>query len=302
MGQKNSQPCIQFTVVSLKHDSIETIRRKIHHACKTLGFFIVIDHGLEQQAEEMFQRSKDFFNVDIPTKSQLTNRSNHFRVGIGCGYDNLLKPKNENSDCKECYAVYGPENDIDRFWVKEEVLPGFMNDAHQFYNNIHKLALSILEHMAIAQNREPGFYTKAHTSKNSNSTLRFHRYPAQEIEREGVGPHSDWGTITLLWQDEIGGLYVYDYASKLWYEAMPMKGALFVNCGDLMNKWYSEYISVPHRVRTRPHKDDRYSIAFFMRPDRATIIQDKTAEEFACTKILKRSTIDKPVEETHKSD
>jgi isopenicillin N synthase-like dioxygenase len=92
-------------------------------------------------------------------------------------------------------------------------------------------------------------------------------HPAQGAgELFGVAPHTDYGCVTLLWQDDVGGLEVLD-PSGAWVAAPPIPGTLVVNIGDLLARWSNDrYRSTLHRVTNRSGRE-RLSIATFYDPD-----------------------------------
>ena len=99
------------------------------------------------------------------------------------------------------------------------------------------------------------------------ATLRPPRYPASGgVERIGAGAHTDYGNLTLLATDDVGGLEVRT-RSGTWIEAPAMAGAFVVNIGDCLMRWTNDiYVSTPHRVVNRSGRE-RYSIAFFFDPN-----------------------------------
>ena len=79
----------------------------------------------------------------------------------------------------------------------------------------------------------------------------------------GIGAHRDFGCVTLLMQDQVGGLQVLDAASGQWLDVKPIPGAYVVNLGNLMMRWTNhKYTSNLHRVMNYS-KEERYSIPFF---------------------------------------
>lgn len=81
-------------------------------------------------------------------------------------------------------------------------------------------------------------------------------------EMEGLGMHTDMSCITILYQDEIGGLQVRSKEGK-WMDINPCNGNLVVNIGDLMQAWSNGWVrSSEHRVVLR-QCTSRFSIAFF---------------------------------------
>jgi len=99
--------------------------------------------------------------------------------------------------------------------------------------------------------------------------FRIFRYPpvacSQDEEELGVGAHSDYGLLTLLWQDARGGLQVKPIGSSAWIDVPPIPGALVCNLGDMMERLSGGRChSITHRVRGTA--DDRLSMPYFLDP------------------------------------
>lgn len=107
--------------------------------------------------------------------------------------------------------------------------------------------------------------------------LRLLHYPSTEHasdegERVGAGEHTDYGILTLLWQDNVGGLEVRDIAGRL-HPVEPKQDLLFCNIGDAMERFTNgQWRAAPHRVMNRS-ADSRYSAAFFFDPNYHTILK-----------------------------
>ena len=87
----------------------------------------------------------------------------------------------------------------------------------------------------------------------------------------GVAEHTDYGMLTLLLQDDVGGLQVQTKAGN-WIDAPPVDGTFVVNLGDMLEVWANgAFTARPHRVRA-PKEKDRYSVAFFFNPNLKTIV------------------------------
>ena len=127
-------------------------------------------------------------------------------------------------------------------------------------------ALGARLHRAFARDLglEPDFF--ADKFDRPMATLRLLRYPAAAEERIGAGEHTDYGNLTLLATDDVGGLEVRTRAGD-WIEAPPRAGAFIVNIGDCLMRWTNDvYVSTPHRVVNRSARE-RTSIAFFFDPN-----------------------------------
>ena len=94
--------------------------------------------------------------------------------------------------------------------------------------------------------------------------LRLLHYPTQpeEIGLFGSAPHTDYGYITLLAQDQVGGLEVRNKADE-WIAAPPIADTFVMNVGDILARWTNDrFVSTPHRVINRSGRE-RYSQPFF---------------------------------------
>lgn len=103
-------------------------------------------------------------------------------------------------------------------------------------------------------------------SNDAVASIRLLHYPPDTSNDErqlGAGAHTDFGAITLLLQDECGGLQVWNGNEKTWVDVQPNRNSYVVNVGDMLQMWTSgRYKSGLHRVVNRGGKD-RYSVPFF---------------------------------------
>jgi len=161
----------------------------------------------------------------------------------------------------------------------------FTRDMQDFFLTLKELHVRVMRAIALGMGLDERFFD-AYTDGGDN-TLRLLHYPAarKDVWKKNphqvrAGEHSDYGSITLLFQDEIGGLEVKSPRGT-WVRATPIKDTIVVNAGDLLSRWSNEQIkSTKHRVIQPPPRegelDDadegamfaaRYSIAYFCNPD-----------------------------------
>ncbi|KAF6137458.1 hypothetical protein GIB67_009934 [Kingdonia uniflora] len=103
--------------------------------------------------------------------------------------------------------------------------------------------------------------------------LRLNRYPPCPISSEvfGLMPHTDSDFLTILYQDQVGGLQLVK--DKKWITVKPNPDALIINIGDLFQAWSNGiYKSVEHRVITNKQVE-RFSVAYFCCPSYDTMIE-----------------------------
>ena len=138
--------------------------------------------------------------------------------------------------------------------------------------------------IAVGMGLEESYFDE-YTNAGDN-TLRLLHYP--EVDRSvftnntlqvRAGEHTDYGSITLLFQDDKGGLQVKS-PNGTFVDATPIPGTVVVNAGDLLARWSNQTIrSTVHRVVEPPATDNvkvhpaRYSIAYFCNPNFDSTIQ-----------------------------
>jgi isopenicillin N synthase-like dioxygenase len=240
----------------------QTVAKQIYQACHEIGFMYLENLDISPKIiNQIFTQSKSFFNLPSSVKHQQNwndEYSNQGYVGIE---RERLNPNNPG-DLKEALNV---TKDSDK---NSEIL--------EFYQTCTKAANSILQAFAIALELPEDFFTIRHNEQNH--TLRLLHYPPlQSSPKQGqirAGEHSDYGSITLLFQ-ETEGLEIQTTFGE-WITAPVIPGTVVVNTGDLMQRWTNHvFCSTKHRVRI-PCDDtierSRYSIAFFCHPNDNTEI------------------------------
>jgi isopenicillin N synthase-like dioxygenase len=155
--------------------------------------------------------------------------------------------------------------------ARQEVWPDedFRRVATAFYSSTLDAARMVLQVMAAGLDLPQDFFVSRHSGENV--TLRYLHYPSglkpRESSQLGAGAHTDYGSITLLFQGEVEGLEVRG-ADGRWRAAPALPGCAILNTGDLMERWTNgRFRSTPHRVRPIAGARDRLSIAMFVDPD-----------------------------------
>ena len=155
----------------------------------------------------------------------------------------------------------------------DQHLPEFRGHATEWFDSAHHLAECLLRGFAMSLDLDRDFFLR--TSDRPLSRASFVYYPQQtgrtDDGRFGVGPHTDFGVLTVLSQDHVGGLQIENADGK-WIHAPPIDDTLIVNVGDLLARWTNgAFRSAPHRVIC-PSGSDRLSLVLAFDPNPETVI------------------------------
>lgn len=272
-------------------DEQHSIADEIRSACRNIGFFYIVNHGVpDQLVRDQFDWTARFFDLAMDEKMPLHMRKSATTAGYEPIAEQQLDSQDTSSeaappDLKESYYC-GMEVPDDHPFAKRrvrgighnqwpETLPGFREQMVTYHSALRSLSDHLLSLVALSLELDKTWFAEHHDWPGS--VLRLVRYPPQpataEFNQIGAGAHTDWGGITLLAQDDIGGLEVQNAADE-WVSAPPIDGSFVVNLGDLMSRWTNGvYRSNMHRVLNADSTRDRYSIPFFHSPRFDAVIE-----------------------------
>lgn len=255
------------------------VGKALHAASSGLGFIYIKGHGIPDRVIEAARATAlSFFRSDAADKETVKVSASH-RGWLGQGGAKMQD--DAKADLKESFiwgyqeaggavpkdhALRGPN-----LWPR--FLPEMQSDAMRYFDHAHEVAHHLMRGFALGLGLDPAFFLR--TSARPLSRASFVYYPPQpeDMGREqfGVGPHTDFGVLTVLCQDSVGGLQVQDLNGD-WIEAPPIEGSLIVNVGDLLARWTDHaYTSTPHRVVNSSGKE-RLSLVLAFDPDPETMI------------------------------
>ncbi|KAJ6550045.1 thymine dioxygenase [Mycena capillaripes] len=269
---------------------------------KNIGFVYLLNHGIPQdRVAQMFEMSKTFFAQPMEVKQLAPHppSGTHHRGYSAPGKEKVIQHvynpdaiaahRAQAADVKESFEC-GREDDtlMPNIWLPDGVLPGFKEACLDFFWLCHEIELNILRELALGFGLDEEYFLKCHTvPDNQLRLLHYPSVPTAALKNESlarIGQHSDFGSITLLLQDDVGGLEVEDpRVPGSFRPAPPVPGALVVNAGDFMMRWSNDTIrSTIHRVRAPPgitsvHPEEmtpeRYSIPYFCCADFDTVVE-----------------------------
>ncbi|KAJ7216337.1 thymine dioxygenase [Mycena pura] len=193
-----------------------------------VGFVYLKNYGLSpQQVATMFAVSKEFFALPLELKQLAPHPPSgaHHRGYSSPGQEKILNFTIDGDilphsrpvapDVKEHFECGHEGNDgMPNIWLPDGVLPGFRETCLEFYRVCHSIELEICRALAVALRLPEDYFARHHTAAdNQLRLLHYPSVPAEDLQNETIqriSQHSDYGTITLLFQDDTGGLEIED--------------------------------------------------------------------------------------------
>ncbi|XP_045833023.1 jasmonate-induced oxygenase 2-like isoform X1 [Trifolium pratense] len=276
----NLSPIIDNTIQD--SSAIESLVKEIASACKEWGFFQVTNHGVPLNLRlRIEEASKVFFAQSLEEKRKLTIDD----IGFP-GYQDTEHTKNVR-DWKEVFDFLSKDPTLiplnsdehdDRVtrWTNPspQYPPHFKVIIEEYIKEMEKVGFKLLELIALSLGVEAKRFEEFFI-KNQTSFLRLNHYPPCPYPHLalGVGPHKDSGVLTILAQDEVGGLQVKRKTDQQWILVKPTPDAYIINVGDIIQIWSNDaYESVEHRAMVNTEKG-RFSIPFFFNPGHDTEVK-----------------------------
>ncbi|MCP4383223.1 MAG: isopenicillin N synthase family oxygenase [Hyphomicrobiales bacterium] len=263
-------------IVDVSSDDIRLIGAQIGHAARDVGFFFVAGHNIPVSLiDSVFQDSERFFALPLAEKERLSIRqSRHNRGYVATGGESLDPTR--PADLKEAFnigldlapddtrVVAGEPFRGANLWP--ETLPGWRETMLEYFDAVWALGRRLHRGIATDLGVDAGFFDDKLDAPMAVLRL-LHYPPAATLEpgQMGAGAHTDYGNLTLLLTDSVGGLQVQTRSGE-WILVPSMPGTFVCNIGDALMRWTNDvYVSTPHRVLNRGA--DRYSVAFFLDPN-----------------------------------
>ncbi len=289
------KPDMQIPILDISAIYSEDADRKLHlakafhTAYSTAGFSYIVNHQVPEQLIERVFNASELFHV-LPLAEKMRVELNHLHRGF--------IPINTSTDVNSKLANVKHPNQSESFMVMREdsanspqvlkgnylaganqwpELSGFKDDVMAYNNAMADLARKLIDIIALALRAREEF---TESFDVPTTWLRLLHYPAnnvssaKELESKGVygsAPHTDFGCLTLLAQDDVGGLQVQN-KQRQWIDVPRLPGSFVVNAGDMLQRWSNNQLkSTPHRV-INASGNTRYSCPFFFDPHVSTNI------------------------------
>ncbi|XP_077233141.1 protein LATERAL BRANCHING OXIDOREDUCTASE 1-like isoform X1 [Tasmannia lanceolata] len=282
-------PLIDLSVLNSQNsddpEALSGLITEIEAACQDWGFFQVINHGVSSELRRRIETAqKKFFHLALEEKHKVRRD-----MVNPLGYYDSENTKNVR-DWKEVFDfIIQDETVIPSLGETEnqelQVLrnrwpdypPEFRQACSEYARAVKKLAFKLVELISLSlglpEKRLNDFF------KDNTGFIRLNHYPPCPSPHLalGVGRHKDGGALTVLAQDDVGGLEVKRKTDGEWIRVKPIPDAYIINVGDIIQVWSNEkYESPEHRVVVNSERE-RFSIPFFLNP--AHYLRVKPLEE-----------------------
>ena len=262
-------------------ETAHAVALEIRQAAEEVGFFYILNHGIpEAVIKQAYYVAKEFFNLPKELKDSVKINTNHHGY-LSVGEAKMAEA--ERVDLKESF-VWGLDLPDEHSSVTMEnpflgrnqwpdEMPEFKRSVYPFFEAGLQCGRDMMRAFALAMELPEDSFLKATNEPIARSSII--RYPPQPedlgVEQFGVAPHTDYGCLTLLWQDQVGGLEVQTREGE-WVTAHPIENTLVVNVGDLLTRWTNErFKSTTHRVVNRKGQE-RYSMVIAWDPNFDTVV------------------------------
>jgi isopenicillin N synthase-like dioxygenase len=286
---------IDVPIVDLREagsvDGRRAIAAEVDTALHEHGFMAVLNHGVDVRLIEALYSTMDQFFA-LPLEEKLATSPSDPNSPRGYTYVGATTQASAHGEATEPDLVEtfnaGLEPIPDTPYYREAAeffapnlwpasLPALPGLWHEYLGVMQRLTGRIMSAMALALGLDDDWFSAVIDKPMASMTVN--RYPALENDLGETqyrgGPHTDYGTITLLTTDGVPGLQLQD-ADGNWDHVRHVPGAIHVNTGDMLSTWSGgHWRSTWHRVVAPagpPPHPARTSMAYFHSPNADALI------------------------------
>lgn len=274
-----------------KYD-VKKLANDVKEIYTTIGFAYIINHDISHNLiDNILIEAKRFHSLPVEEKLSIKQNKSfrgYMPLKSSTTKDSSLKIVTKSPNVNESFIIANNadyENKIvspnDYYDLMGEnqwptSLSDFKENVTAYNLAVLNLANDLLKIFAVAFNYP--YEQIAKIFSNPTTILRMLHYPSQPLQKEndfGFAPHTDSGFLTILLQDEVGGLLVQKTDGD-WIDVAPKKYAFILNSGDMVSSFTNgKFISTPHCVKNNYEKS-RFSIPFFFDPNMNTCVEPLT--------------------------
>ncbi|MBY8865933.1 MULTISPECIES: isopenicillin N synthase family dioxygenase [Streptomyces] len=270
-------PVIDLAAADRGPQARALLHAQLHSAAHDVGFFQLVGHGVTQaETDALLTAMHAFFKLPEADRLALDNvRSPHFRGYTRTGDERTAGARDwrDQLDIGAERPARVPAPGEPAYWWLQgpnqwpAALPELRTAALHWIDRLSGVARRLLHELLTAIGAPADFYDPVF-GEHAHPQLKLVRYPgsADDGTGQGVGAHKDYGFLTLLLQDEIGGLQVQREDGRF-HDVPPIPGAFVVNLGELLEVATNGYLlATNHRVVSPPGATERFSVPFFYNP------------------------------------
>lgn len=260
---------------------------RLRDAAHRVGFFQIVDYGAAPgQVDELFRVTAEFFALPEEEKLAIHNQdSPHWR-----GYSAIAAERTQGRPDSREQLDFSPDREPvpaeritpeTQYWHLQgrnrwpASMPRLERTAMAWTALMDGVGEELLKALCVAIGLDEDHFAAAFDGDRAwMAKLAHYVGGVAEAGGQGVGLHADYGFITLLLQDQVGGLEVRPYGQDAWLPVEPIPGALVVNLGEMLEVATDGYLMATiHRVQSPPEGVDRYSVPFFHSPRLDAVIE-----------------------------
>ncbi|MBD1872424.1 isopenicillin N synthase family oxygenase [Nodosilinea sp. FACHB-131] len=274
-------PIIDITLLRTSSGSSTVVAEQLGQACRQYGFFYITGHGVDQSLQQRLETlSRQFFAQDVATKLQIAMAKGgrawrgYFPVGgeLTSGKPDLKEGLYLGAELDNSHPLVKAGTPLHGQNLFPTTLPELRQTVLDYMAAMTELGHVLMRGIALSLGLEADYFEERYTH-DPLTLFRIFNYPAAATDSDqwGVGEHTDYGLLTILKQDNLGGLQV-KFQGR-WIEAPPVPNTLICNIGDMLDRITGGlYRSTPHRVKNQSGHD-RLSFPFFFDPNFEAKIQ-----------------------------
>jgi len=259
-------------------EALQTVADHIRNACRAHGFFYVSGHGVDSALiQRLDMLSRRFFALDEQEKMRwrmaLGGRAwrGYFPLGgeLTSGRPDWKEGLYLGTELAEDHPLVQAATPVHGRNLFPDV-PAFRETILQYMDAVTSLGQALMRGIALSLQLPANYFESRYTA-DPLILFRIFNYPSQDVPEDmdvqwGVGEHTDYGLLTILLQDQIGGLQVKTPGG--WINAAPVPDTFICNIGDMLERmtggWYR---STAHRVVRNTSGTDRLSFPLFFDPN-----------------------------------
>lgn len=271
-------PIIDISALVKGSDERHVVASKIGQACREWGFFYIVGHGVPSALQQqLLQLSRQFFAQDLETKLEINMSRGgrawrgYFPVGgeLTSGKPDMKEGIYLGTELEDEHALVVAGTPMHGRNLFPSNIPLFRETVLDYIAAMTQLGHVLMAGIASSLGLKESYFSDRYTS-DPLILFRIFNYPPDSSTfdnegRWGVGEHTDYGLLTILLQDSLGGLQVK--SKSRWIDAPPIPDSFVCNIGDMLDRMTGgRYRSTPHRVRNLA-PNPRLSFPFFFDPN-----------------------------------